>query len=124
MSSGMMERSRSPRIRAGRTADTSTDHAAGGTADLAADHLAAGCANAATDGGFGAIAFVGTVKWRESDLLDGSDIAELTRASAAVSGANSATRLVAVSRAGFARRIAAPTRKLEPDEILEAFPAD
>jgi AAA+ ATPase superfamily predicted ATPase len=72
----------------------------------------------------GSVAFVGTVKWRESDPLDGSDIAELTRASAAVSGASSATRLVAVSRAGFARRIAAPIRKLEPDEILEAFPAD
>jgi hypothetical protein len=31
---------------------------------------------------------------------------------------------VAVSRAGFGRRIAAPVRKSEPDEILEAFPAD
>jgi AAA+ ATPase superfamily predicted ATPase len=72
----------------------------------------------------GSIAFVGAIKWREAGHIDGSDVAELARASAAVSGVSAATRLVAVSRTGFTRRIAAPIRKVEPDEIVAAFPAD
>ncbi len=71
-----------------------------------------------------AIAFIGTIKWRETGRVAGSDVAALTRASAAVAGVDASTRLVAVSRTSFDRTIAAPVRKVEPDEILEAFPAD
>lgn len=70
------------------------------------------------------IAFIGTIKWRETGRVVGSDVAALTRASAAVAGVDASTRLVAVSRTGFDRRIAAPVRKVDPDEILAAFPAD
>jgi hypothetical protein len=70
------------------------------------------------------VAFIGTIKWRETGGVEGTDIAALTRASTAVPGVDASTRLVAVSRTGFDRRIAAPVRKVDPDEILGAFPAD
>ncbi len=70
------------------------------------------------------IAFVGTIKWRSRDRLGGSDISDLAAAVPHIAGASAATRLVAVSRAGFDRRIAAPVRRVTPEEILEAFPAD
>jgi hypothetical protein len=70
------------------------------------------------------IAFVGTVKWRKTGPVTGTDIAELVRGAASIAGVTAMTRLVAVSRAGFDRRIAAPVRRAEPEELLEAFPAD
>lgn len=72
----------------------------------------------------GRIAFTGTIKWRERQRVIGQDIAALADASAAIRGVGAATRMVAVSRSGFDRRIAAPVRKVSPDEILQAFPAD
>lgn len=70
-----------------------------------------------------AVAFLGTIKWRDRGPLEGSDIAALVRAGASIPGVDAGTRLVALSRSGF-DRIAAPVRRVEPDEILEAFPAD
>ncbi len=71
----------------------------------------------------GAVRFVGTVKWRSVAPIDGSDIADLERGAASIAGYSRATRLVAVSRSGF-RMVAAPVRRVAPDEILAAFPAD
>jgi AAA+ ATPase superfamily predicted ATPase len=70
------------------------------------------------------IAFVGTIKWRSRAQLSGSDISDLTASVPHIAGVTAATRLVAVSRTGFDRRIAAPVRRVGPDEILGAFPAD
>jgi AAA+ ATPase superfamily predicted ATPase len=72
----------------------------------------------------GTIRFVGTIKWRERQRVAGSDIAALIRDAARIPGTAPATRLVAVSRSGFDHRIAAPVRRVSPEEILEAFPAD
>lgn len=72
----------------------------------------------------GSICFVGTIKWRDSGRVTGEDIAALTRGATAIGGVTAATRLVAVSRSGFDHRIAAPVRKVSPDEILRAFPAE
>jgi AAA+ ATPase superfamily predicted ATPase len=71
----------------------------------------------------GAVAFVGTIKWRDRTPVAGSDIADLVRGATRIPGVDAATPLVAVSRSGF-DRIAAPIRQIEPDEILAAFPAD
>lgn len=70
------------------------------------------------------IAFVGSIKWREESAFTGSDASALERLGAQVPGAGAGTRRVAVSRMGFARRIAAPIRRVAPDELLAAFPAD
>jgi uncharacterized protein len=70
------------------------------------------------------ISFVGTVKWRTRGRLGGSDISDLAAAIPHITGASVTTRLVAVSRAGFGQGIAAPVRRVGPEEILEAFPAD
>jgi AAA+ ATPase superfamily predicted ATPase len=72
----------------------------------------------------GSIAFVGTIKWREHARVTGEDIGALTRAAAMIEGVDARTRMVAVSRSGFDRRIAAPVRKISSEEILQAFPAD
>ncbi|MDA8184298.1 MAG: AAA family ATPase [Actinomycetota bacterium] len=70
------------------------------------------------------VAFVGSIKWREAGAFTASDASALQRLVDQVPGAGAGTRWVAVSRMGFARRIAAPVRRVEPDELLAAFPAD
>lgn len=70
------------------------------------------------------IAFVGSIKWREDAPFDGRDASRLETLATQVPGTTATTRRVAVSRMGFARRIAAPVRRAEPDELLEAFPVD
>lgn len=50
----------------------------------------------------GTIDFVGSVKWREQRPFDRQDLAALVAARSQVPGATEATRLVGVSRAGFA----------------------
>jgi len=69
------------------------------------------------------LAFIGTIKWRSKKPLDGSDIAELEKATLRMTGADLATPVVAVSRRGF-ERIARPFVGVSAEEILEAFPAD
>ena len=69
------------------------------------------------------VAFIGTVKWRSTKPLDGSDIAELEKATLRMAGADLTTPVVAVSRRGFGR-IARPFAGVSAEEILEAFPAD
>ena len=70
------------------------------------------------------VAFAGSIKWREEAPFTGKDASALEAGVGQVPGVESSTRWVAVSRRGFARQIAAPIRRVEPDEILEAFPAD
>ena len=69
------------------------------------------------------LAFIGTIKWRSRKPLDGSDIADLEKATSRMTGAGLATPVVAVSRCGF-ERIARPFVGISAEEILEAFPAD
>ena len=69
------------------------------------------------------LAFIGTVKWRSTRPLDGSDIADLEKATMRMTGADPTTPVVAVSRRGF-QRIARPFVGVSAEEILEAFPAD
>jgi AAA+ ATPase superfamily predicted ATPase len=70
------------------------------------------------------VRFVGSIKWREKGAFNGQDASALAAAALQVPGAGPSTRMVAVSRAGFDRRIGAPLRRVDPDELLEAFPAD
>jgi hypothetical protein len=48
-----------------------------------------------------ALGFVGSIKWREDGGFTRADAAALAAARARVPGADAATRLVGVSRAGF-----------------------
>jgi hypothetical protein len=70
------------------------------------------------------IAFVGSIKWREESPFTGSDASALERLAAQVPGTRTGTRWVAVARMGFARKIGATIRRVEPDELLSAFSAD
>jgi uncharacterized protein len=70
------------------------------------------------------VRFVGSIKWRARAPMTGSDIADLVEKARSVAGSAASSRLVAVSRSGYGRRIAAPVRRFGPEEILEAFPAD
>lgn len=70
------------------------------------------------------VAFVGSIKWREDAPFTGRDASDLEDAATDLPGVAASTRWVAVSRMGFHRRIAAPIRRVEAGEILEAFPAD
>ena len=69
------------------------------------------------------VSFVGTVKWRAGNVLDGHDVADLERSSQQMCGVTEKTPVVGVSRTGFGQ-IARQIVKVSPDEILEAFPAD
>jgi hypothetical protein len=69
------------------------------------------------------VSFVGTVKWRAGNVLDGHDVADLERSSQQMRGVTEQTPVVGVSRTGFGQ-IARQIVKVSPDEILEAFPAD
>ncbi len=63
------------------------------------------------------IAFVGSVKWRDRAAFDDADAGKLAMAAAVVSGLDGRTRLVAVSRAGFAT-----TRldvRLGPEDLVQ-----
>lgn len=70
------------------------------------------------------VRFVGSIKWRDMARFNGKDASSLEAAAALVPGVNEATRWLAVSRMGFDRRIAAPLRRVDATEVLEAFPAD
>lgn len=67
----------------------------------------------------GTIDFVGSVKWRERQPFDRRDLAALIAARPQVPGAGEATRLVGVSRSGFA------THELDvelgPEELIAAW---
>jgi len=69
----------------------------------------------------GTIDFVGSVKWRERQPFDRRDLAALIAARPQVPGAGEATRLVGVSRSGFA------THELDielgPEELIAAWRA-
>lgn len=69
------------------------------------------------------VAFVGTIKWRSTKPLDGSDVAALEAAATRMRGADLTTPVVAVSRRGFGR-IARDFVGVTADEIVRAFPAD
>ncbi|NLT05991.1 MAG: AAA family ATPase [Solirubrobacterales bacterium] len=66
-----------------------------------------------------AVAFVGSIKWRERKRFDRSDTRELVRQRAAVPGAEDAL-LVGVSRAGFARDHGLDVA-LTPADLLDAW---
>ena len=64
------------------------------------------------------IAFVGSVKWRDSQPFDERDLAELISHRSQVPGADDETPLLAVSRSGM--RVSSPTA-LGPQELLDAW---
>jgi uncharacterized protein len=64
------------------------------------------------------IAFVGSVKWRDSQPFDERDLADLISHRSQVPGADDATPLLAVSRSGM--RVSSLTA-LGPDELLDAW---
>jgi hypothetical protein len=66
-----------------------------------------------------AVAFVGSVKWRDKAPFDRSDLADLARVASLVPGADSRTPLVAVSRSGFTVTDLAAT--FTPDTLLAAW---
>ena len=66
-----------------------------------------------------ALAFVGSIKWREKAPFDRSDLSELARLASFVPGADSATPLVAVSRSGFTVTDLADT--WTPEDLLAAW---
>jgi hypothetical protein len=69
----------------------------------------------------GAVGFVGSVKWRESEPLGARELSDLEHDRAAVPGAERA-KLVAVSRAGIAAG-ANPNMAFGPAELLAAWTA-
>jgi uncharacterized protein len=66
-----------------------------------------------------ALAFVGSIKWRDKATFDRSDLADLARVASVVPGADSRTPLVAVSRSGFAVTDLAAT--FTPDTLLATW---
>ena len=66
-----------------------------------------------------ALAFIGSIKWREKAPFDRSDLSELARLASFVPGADSATPLVAVSRSGFTVTDLAAT--WTPEDLLAAW---
>lgn len=64
------------------------------------------------------IAFVGSVKWRDSQPFDERDLAELVTHRSQVPGASEATPLIAVSRSGS--RVTTP-HVLVPEDLLAAW---
>ncbi len=71
-----------------------------------------------------AVAFIGSIKWRQRKPATGSDIAELIRSGSQIGGVTSDTRLVLVTRAGIQDVKAPLAAVLEPDELLASFPLD
>src|SRR5665811_310701 len=67
----------------------------------------------------GTIDFVGSVKWRERQPFDRRDLAALIAARPQVPGAGEATRLVGVSRSGFATHEF--DVELGPEELIAAW---
>lgn len=67
------------------------------------------------------IAFVGSVKWRESEPFTTRDLRELAKSRVAVPGGESA-KLVVVSRAGIEDKLAADAT-FGPDDLLSAWQA-
>ncbi len=66
------------------------------------------------------IGFVGSVKWREDNAFDRADSAALATKRLSVPGANASTKLIAVSRQGFAPRGILDV-ELEPNDIITAY---
>jgi hypothetical protein len=66
------------------------------------------------------IGFVGSVKWREDHAFDRADGAALAAKRLSVPGANTSTKLIAVSRRGFAPRGVLDV-ELEPKDIISAY---
>jgi hypothetical protein len=66
-----------------------------------------------------AVAFVGSIRWRDSGAFDDGDVARLVRDRAKVPGAHDRTPLVGVSRSGFdAHGLAV---MLDPDDLVGAW---
>jgi len=68
----------------------------------------------------GNVAFLGSVKWRESAAFTRTDLTELAAHRTAVRGTSDATRLVGVSRAGFLDA-GGLDLQLGPEELIAAF---
>ena len=66
-----------------------------------------------------AIAFTGTITWRENASLDQRDLAKLVADTAKIPGADASTPCVAVSRSGAGVTGAAAV--LGPDDLIEAW---
>ena len=64
------------------------------------------------------VAFVGSVKWRDSQPFDERDLADLITHRSQVPGADDATALLAVSRSGTR---ATSLTVLGPQELLDAW---
>jgi AAA+ ATPase superfamily predicted ATPase len=67
------------------------------------------------------ITFTGTIKWRETEPLDGSDLNALAHSTAQVPGAGHDTPLVAVSRSGVTARASVA---LGPEDLMEAWASE
>jgi AAA+ ATPase superfamily predicted ATPase len=68
------------------------------------------------------VAFVGSIKWRETAPFDSGDLKQLIVKSAQVPGVGAATPLVAISRMGVDQSARKLTASFGPEELLKAYP--
>jgi len=66
------------------------------------------------------VAFVGSVKWRETAPFDSGDLEQLIRKSALVPGVGPATPLIAISRRGVERSARKLTVAFTPADLLSS----
>jgi len=71
-----------------------------------------------------AVAFIGSIKWRQRKPATGTDVAELIRSGSHIAGVTLDTPLVLVSRSGISDVKAHLAAGLAPDELLASFPLD
>jgi len=71
-----------------------------------------------------AVAFIGSIKWRQRKPATGTDVAELIHSGAQIAGVAAETPLVLVSRSGIADVKAPLAAGLTPDELLASFSLD
>jgi AAA+ ATPase superfamily predicted ATPase len=71
-----------------------------------------------------AVAFIGSIKWRQRKPVTGTDVAELIRSGSQIAGVTADTPLVVVSRSGIGDVKARLAAGLVPDELLASFPLD
>jgi AAA+ ATPase superfamily predicted ATPase len=68
------------------------------------------------------VAFTGSIKWRDKDPFDSSDLERLIATSSQVPGVGPGTPLVAVSRTGIDRSARKLTIGFDPADLLAAYP--
>jgi hypothetical protein len=71
-----------------------------------------------------AVAFAGSIKWRERSRFESSDLERLLATAARVPGVEPATPLVAISRTGIGASAHKLSAAFGPSELLDGFPPE